>query len=419
MLKKLRLPGLVLLLLIALFRGDRLLIFCVLLLWAIVLLIQLWNRYCFSKLTVQRSLSKTKIFLGEETQYIIEIENRKILPMFWLQINDRVTKGVDFPNPQMLTNLLGSPNNEFRDVFSLKWYEKVTRKYTVQPVRRGYYSFGKGVLKAADLFGLFTLSQEEKDRVQLMVYPRVLPIEKLGLPALNPFGRKAVSGWIYEDPANKVGVRPYEQGDAFNRINWKATARHQRLHSDVITPTFDHRLLVVLNARMMNNHWEGFNQNLFEVAVICAASVAQYSLDQGYQVGLLTNGVIYEEAPFVKIFPGKSSNQREKIMQALAMIEPFHQNDMDQMLNREMAQWEKGMTIVFITAIINERLADRLQIMQKRGFRPSVLKIGGPAVDEHADEQLARLKDLPVYHINGEALWHELENVQFSHRTSG
>ena len=410
MLKKLRTPGLIFLLIFSLLTRDRLLIFCTFLLWAVILVTRLWNRFCFSKLVVRRRLSRSNVFPGEETQYIIEIENRKILPVLWLQVNDKVTKGVEFPRPEMLVNLVGSPYNEFSDIFGLKWFEKVTRRYTVKPVRRGYYTFGKGVLKAADLFGLFTVSREEQDKTMLLVYPRVLPLEKLGLPAKFPFGANPAQGWIYEDPANNAGVRPYEKGDPMNRINWKATARYQNLHSNIIKPTLDTRLMIILNTRMMNNLWDGFNQTIFELAVICAASLADYGCQNGYHVGLLTNGIIYQEASFIKILPGKSSNQREKILKALAMIEPFHQNDIDTLVYREMPKWEKGQVVVFITVIMNQHLADALIIMKKHGFRPTIIKVG-----QMPEDFRGRLKDIPTYYLDEGEVWDEIENVQFSH----
>lgn len=402
------------LLILGFYRRDIFFVFGLVIILMISVIMWLWNKFCFSKLTVKRSLSSNRIFYGEESQYIIEIANRKLIPMLWLQINDLVTKGVSFPNSGMIEARIGTPYNTFSDVFNLKWYEKVIRRYPIRPTQRGYFLFGKGELQAVDLFGFQTQTKQDDEGVYLLVYPRLLPIERFGLPRINPFGRRQVNHWIYEDPANRVGVRPYQYGDRFNQINWKSTARLQTLQSNVVKPTMDNKLLVILNTKLMNNHWEGYNANDFEVAVMCTASVADFALKEQYQVGLLTNGIIYEKASFVKIFPGKSATQREKILQALAMIEPFHQKDIDQMIYREIPSFEVGTTIVFITVILNQRLIDCLRILHKKGYNPIVIKIGNDDIS-----YLEQLTSMPVYLVNEEGLWNEIENIQYVRKSVG
>ncbi|AZR73410.1 hypothetical protein BBF96_08450 [Anoxybacter fermentans] len=414
MLKKSRLPLLILFLLIAIFKRNLFLILGIMFILAITATIAIWNRFCFSKLKIRRSLTRDHIFLGEESQYVIEVENRKPLPIFWLQVTDHITKGINFRKSEMLSNLIGSQYNIFTDVFSLKWYEKVIRKYPVMPIRRGYFTFGKGQLKTTDLFGMNTMTLEEKGMAHLLVYPRIVPIEKFGLPTVNPFGSKRVNWWIYEDPGNRVGIRPYQRGDRLNQINWKATARHQKLQSYEIKPTMDTRLYIILNAKLFNNHWEGYNLDSFELAVMCAASVADYGLRQNYQVGFLTNGIIYEKALFVKILPGKSSNQRQKILKALAMIEPYHQKEIDQIIYRELPKMGIGTVIVFITVIMNKELLDCIRLLKVRGYFPTVIKIG-----EMEEELRSKLTGIPIYLVSEERLWNEIKNIQFAGESTG
>ncbi len=399
---------LIFLLFIGFFSRNSLFIFGLIIIFGIFLVMWLWNRFCFSKLTIKRSFSRDRIFYGEDSQYIVEIENRKLMPMLWLQVNDIVTKGVNFANTVQVSSKVGTPYNVFTDVFNLKWYERVIRKYPVKPTGRGYYLFGKGELMAADLFGFQTQTLHGKDRIYLLVYPRVVPIERFGLPRINPFGRQQKNHWIYEDPTNRVGVRPYQQGDRFNQINWKSTAQFQSLQSNVIKPTMDNKLLIILNTKLMNAYWEGFVGEDFEVAVMCAASVADYALKEQYQVGLLTNGIIYEQTSIVKIFPGKSSRQREKILEALAMVEPYHQKDIDTMIYNEIPKMEVGTTIVFITVILNQRLIDCLRVLKKKGYNPTVIKIG-----QSERELINQLPGIQVYLVDEEGLRSEIKNIQF------
>lgn len=400
--------------LIAIFRKDTLSILFCLVLCGIYVIYLLWNRFCFLKIKVQRSLSKEKIFLGEESEYIIEIENRKPIPMHWLELTDLVTRGILFENSKMIRPKIGSPYNVFTNVFSLNWYEKVTRRYSVKPIRRGYFTFGKGELQTSDLIGSNRQSLELNDSVKLLVYPRILPIEKIGLNRANPFGKNQANQWIYSDPANKVGIRPYQWGDRLNQINWKATARHQKLHSNIIKPTMDVKLQLILNAKSMNKFWEGLNSQGFELSVICAASIAEYALKEQYQVGLLTNGIIYEESSFTRIKPGKSSKQRQKIMEALAMIEPCPHFNIDQMIKKELPKLDVGIIVVFITSIMNEELVDCLRKIQLSGYSPTLIKVG-----DLQSDYAKHLAGMPVYTVLEEELLDEIENIQFIREFAG
>ena len=52
------------------------------------------------------------------------------------------------------------------------------------------------------------------DESYLLVYPKVVPLERLGLPASSPFGDVPVRRqWLFEDPMRTVGVREYRPGD--------------------------------------------------------------------------------------------------------------------------------------------------------------------------------------------------------------
>ncbi|MFC2070700.1 DUF58 domain-containing protein, partial [Chloroflexota bacterium] len=57
---------------------------------------KLWGRYCLSRVEYHRKLSSDRVFCGEEIQLEVEITNKKLLPLFWLQIDDEVPSEVTF-----------------------------------------------------------------------------------------------------------------------------------------------------------------------------------------------------------------------------------------------------------------------------------------------------------------------------------
>ena len=409
MFKKTQLPILGILFAISVYTQNRLAVFGVILIGSIILVIELWQKYAFKKLTIKRSLGKKQIFYGEETEYILEVENKKLLPILWLQIDDHITKGVTFLGNELLSKRIGSRINVFSDIFNMRWYEKVTRKYKVKPMKRGYYRFGKGEVQANDLFGVDNVVRETTDLTSLIVYPRVLPIDKLGLPAGNPFGRNSVNRWIYKDPSNKVGVRSYRKGDRLNQINWQATAKHQNLQSYEIKPAMDEKLYIFLDARLNEYHWEGMILEKFEVAVVCAASIVEYAIKKNCEVGLMSNGLIYEKVPYIKVEPGKGLLHRKRLLKSLAMVEPFYPKELSKMIGKQVAEMTPGSKTVIITCLITESLVQSVKLLKKRNFEPTVIKIG--SIDDKWKDMLAGVR---VYSVSEERLWDEIEEVRFS-----
>jgi hypothetical protein len=46
-----------------------------------------------------------------------------------------------------------------------------------------------------------------------VAYPKVVPLERLGLPVHGPFGDQVTPRTLWEDPTCLAGVRPYLRGD--------------------------------------------------------------------------------------------------------------------------------------------------------------------------------------------------------------
>ena len=132
-------------------------------------------------------------------------------------------------------------------LLSVRWYERVRRHYRVTCGARGFHAFGPATLRTGDVFGLATQEIDIPGEDYLLVYPKIVPLERLGLPARNPFGDVPLRRqWLFEDPLRTVGVRDYRPGDSPRRLHWKATARApgQALQVKLFEPTTTQRLHV-------------------------------------------------------------------------------------------------------------------------------------------------------------------------------
>ena len=190
---------------------------------------RLWNRFCLHRIEFRRNLSSDRAFFGEEVVYEIEVANRKLLPLPWLQIEDEL--------PESVTLLKGrtTPAYEGRvilnNIFPINWYHRIKRRYPMKCLQRGTFIFGPARIRSGDLFGLFQREIRYEKPDYLMVFPRLVTLEKLGIPSKQLFGDIRLKSHLFQDPVLTAGVRDYHFGDSMKRIHWKSTARLRKLQT--------------------------------------------------------------------------------------------------------------------------------------------------------------------------------------------
>ncbi len=149
----------------------------------------------------------------------------------------------------------------------------------------------------------------------LTVLPRY---ERLSKIPIRPRRTKVYAGVVKSLEGGEgiefFGAREYTLGDDIRRINWKAYARLDRL---VINEYEQERIVdvtIILDARALTNQDPGVSDQ-FAYSVRAAAALADYFLDLGNNVGLLTYGAFLDW-----IYPGYGKRQRQRVLEALARV---------------------------------------------------------------------------------------------------
>ncbi len=240
---------------------------------------------------IRQHVSQPRAFFGETLSLAISVENQKLLPLPWLEIEDEI--------PEQLTLLTGRAAPTYKvnraalvNTFSLWSFQRVTRRYRLRCTARGVYTFGPATARCGDPFGWLTREERVQARETLLIYPLVAPIESFGLPPRYPFGEQATPRRLLEDPLRIAGVREYALGDDPRRIHWKATARAGELRSKIYEPSSQYRLFILLDFNTYKESWMGLDPEIQELTISAAASLAMWALDEGYAVGLLANSLM-------------------------------------------------------------------------------------------------------------------------------
>ncbi len=332
-----------------------------------------WNRRALENLVYHRRLHYRRGFPGEQISLQVEVENQKFLPLSWLRIQDLWPSAVG-PEDESILRPTHTPESGYLvNLFTLRWYERARRSYQILLRQRGVYRLGPARLESGDLFGFFEQVEEVEPLDYLTVFPEPLPFEALKLPAEDPFGDRQARRRLYEDPNQPMGIRDYHPEDDFRHIHWPATAHTSELQVKVYQPVSARVLIVCLNVSTLPHYWEGTYPGLLEHLVRVSATLVQRGLQDGYRVGLISNGSLaHADQPF-RVPAGRSPEQLTRLLSALAGVTPFVTGPFDRFLMTEMTRVPYGATLVIVTGLMSLSLAETILRLRQHGRQITLL----------------------------------------------
>ena len=363
---------------------------------------RLWNRYCLTRVEYQRHLSRNQVFFGDEIVYEIEIANRKLLPLPWIKIEDELPDNVTLLKGKAVPAL--EERSLLTNMFPISWYHRVKRRFPFRCEQRGCFLFGPTRIRSGDLFGFFTKEQYIDKVDYLFVYPRLLPLGRLGIPAKQLFGDIRLKQHLFQDPVLTAGVRDYQSGDSLKRIHWKSTARLGRLQTRVFEPTTTVDLSIFLDVRTTHIPFWGSVAQLQEVGIMAAAAISQHALDAGFRVGFYANQITRFSEGMVRVPHSRHPEQLTRILESLAQLHQVETTTISKFIRQEVRNLPWGSTLVVITAQANEETIATLLELKRVGRSVSLIKIGGKAPKTDTGT-------LPIYQIQDDIAWDVLEEI--------
>src|SRR4030043_2164688 len=335
-----------------------------------------WQTRSLVGVNYRRWFHYTRGFSGEKIILEVEAENRKLFPISWLRIQDDWDRAVGPENEEVLAPSHIQDRGFLTNIFSLRWYEKARRSYTLLLRKRGIYSIGPARLDTGDLFGIFEKTNDIAFKQYLTIFPDILPFNILQFPAEDPFGDRRSRRQLFEDPNRPMGVREYKPEDGFRRIHWPATARTGQLQVKVYQPTSGQVMVVCMNVSTFTRHWEGIYPELLEYLIEVAATIVDEGIREGYKVGLVANGCLaHADQPF-RIPPGRSPQQLSILLQALAGVTSVVTSNFDRFLLREVPRIQYGATLIILTSITTAELASTLLQLKRHERRITLYSVG-------------------------------------------
>lgn len=367
MFRRSTIQGLLVLTALSLLSGQGLLALMCILLLLTAGMARLWDRWSLTRLTYTRELSQPRAFPDDEVELLLRIANRKPLPLVALQVREIVPANLELQGHDRRLDIEG--RQLIHRLTTLRWYESITWRYRVRCLARGAYRIGPAQIEGGDPFGFYRTMTELPAQTSLIVYPRLLPLAELGLPPRNPLGELRARQLI-RDPLRTIGVRDYHPEDPLKDVHWSATARTGTLQTRIYEATTSREVAIFLDLDSFERYWQGIDELQVERLISAAATLAKAGLAEGYAVGLYVNGAPAEWERFVRLPPGRSPAQLERIMETLARLTPYSVTPMARLLRTTTGDLPWGATLLLISAIAPE--GTRAALLHQREYGRSV-----------------------------------------------
>jgi uncharacterized protein (DUF58 family) len=335
-----------------------------------------WARWCLVNLQIERRFSHTRAFWGEEVAMDHVFVNNKPLPLPWLIVEDEYPASLGMLS-HAFTYSAKLGRMGFGSSISLGWYERVTRHHSFLCATRGEHEFGPIEIRSGDIFGLFRRYATYATPTTLLVYPRYVPVERLGISSRQPFGDFKAVQQMATDPLRLRAVREYAYGDNQRHIHWKATARRGKLQTKLFEPSATPQLSIFLNQDTFVHMYEGLDPPTLELAITVAASVANHALEQGWMVGLQINAFASNSDRQVKIPASRDPGQLTRVLESLARIKGWSGLPVEDLLRAQRYTLSKGATLVVVTGVVTSDLLDVLVTLRRAGHPVTLIETVG------------------------------------------
>jgi uncharacterized protein (DUF58 family) len=340
------------------------------LLLALATVTRLWSFLALHAVRCVLEFPDDRAFPDDEVDLVLRVQSRGPIPIPWLEVDFTVPRGL-YATPEPGIGVLSGDGRALHLLVTLMPLRTVERRIRVRCRQRGVFDVGAVSLLVADPLRLYPRRREEQTNAKLLVYPRVVPLEQIGLKAGLPMGDIRAPAIVLPDPVRPVGVRDYRPGDSPRQIHWKASARRGSIQVKVLERTVRRDLALYLDVGGFDHSWLVYREALFERAVTAAASLAQATIERGASVSLAYGGT----DPVA--IPGNTGlDQLRAILEALAVVMPSEGRPIDSMVAATLWRQPPGTTIVVLTPAPEELLLAELESVRRRGEPVAIVYCG-------------------------------------------
>jgi len=315
---------------------------------AIILFSYYWAAQLRNYVTVRRQMVEPWLQVGDPVQERFTLDNQSRVPILWAEIMD----GSDLPGYS--ASVVQAVDGGQQKIW-------VTAG---ECIRRGIFTLGPWEMILEDPLGLFTVRFTFPETRTLLVYPAVVNLPAIQLPAESRLARHRPSLYPATDAA---GIRDYQPGDALRQIHWRTTARRGELTARTFDIERSGDLWIILDLDRDIQAGSG-EESTTEYQTILAASLAAEMIRQNRAVGLAAYG---EDRHF--LMPARRQDHLWRILRLLAGVEAAGHWPLGQALNELGRNMRQGVSLAIITPRSDANWIGDLLHLTRRGISTTVI----------------------------------------------
>ena len=236
--------------------------------------------------------------------------------------------------------------------------DEIAMSFTVRGGERGSYPLGPVAVRVAGPLGLMERTTTFRLDDQITVAPSIAGVRRFRLLSLQHRLREAGVRNIRRrgEGTTFESLREYVVGDDPRHIDWKATAKRQKLIAREYAVEQGQTVLIAIDAGRMMTQFAGPLPR-FEYALSSAMVLADVALDSGDQVG----AIVFDDQVRAFVPPQRGGAALRAIRQALiplraTMAEPDYASAFRTLASRH----RKRSLIVLFTDVIDTRASQAL-----------------------------------------------------------
>lgn len=337
------------------------------------------TKYSTSKLFVHRSTRENRQQVGQYFKETYEISNQKLLPILWITIEDK--SGLSSENEKRL----------------IAWIPGNSRKIFVNQSildKRGVFTLGPTQVFSGDPFGIFIQIITYQSNDKLVVIPSYEKLQAFPEPLSSLTGGAARKSRDTEVSPYAVSIREFYPGDPLRRIDWKSTARLDKLmvkefeedpqaivwifldgNEDVHFKAVEREInSKELQRRILFEKLERrefrLPEDTFEYEVSFAASICDYYIDNGRSIGFGANC-----QNLIGIAPERGTRQLDKVLEILSSLSISSTAKFPEFLVSQSSLIHKGSSIILLTSNTTTELIQAIEILKRRNIAVVLISV--------------------------------------------
>lgn len=321
-----------------------------------------WAALGFARLRYSRKPSHARAFAGDALVLESVLANPRLLPLPWLEVWEQLPAALQ-PEGVRERSFTAQDRVWVSRGLAVWPYQRLRWRRSLRCARRGVFPLGEARLRTGDPFGFFERERVVTDQVEVMVYPRVVPLRRLALPLHHPSLDVVSPSSYVQDPTRTATIRDYRTDDPQRLIHWASSARRGSLQVRVLEPATSLHVSILLDVHGFT--FGIYEDELLELTLSAIASISVFLQGQGAPTAFLAN----TELPVV-LPPAASVPHLQSLLQSLARLRPTAGPNM---LPWALEHLPRGNTVLLAASDVGSDLQRSITHLEDAGFHALLL----------------------------------------------